>query len=212
MADNGGTMTDSIIRAMGRRSVMKVIIAASAAMATPAAWAAGGPAEAYVSQIAGEVMALANSGLTGNGLRDKFSALLNRYINFHGIADYALGQYRSQIPSGEQAEFYRLVSNYAAALFVFYVSDFRGNSLAILSTTQQGKFTVIQSAIRGQGLGGELVRWRLLPNGGSFRVSDVNIKGVWLTIAMHDRFTKVMAKSKGGYNALFDELRQAETW
>lgn len=196
-------------RANRRRIVAVLLAAAGAAALSPAAQAAGA-AESYVNQIAKDVMTLANSGQKGNGLRDKFSALLNRYINLRGIADYALGPYRSKIPPDKQAEFYRLVSNYAAALFVYYVDDFRGNALDITSTVQQGKYTVIQSAIVGSGR--EQVRWRLIPAGGSFRVSDVNIKGVWLTISMKDRFTKVMTKSKGDYNALFDELRQAETW
>lgn len=205
-------MTDFFTHAANRRYVMKAMLVAAAANPVSLASAAGGPAEAYVSQIATEVMKLANSGQTGTGLRDKFSALLNRYVNLKGIADYALGQYRSQIPADQQGQFYQLVSNYAAALFVYYIADFRGSTLTILSNTQQGKFTVIQSAIRGQGLGGEQVRWRLTSAGGALRVSDVNIKGVWLTIAMKDRFTKVMSKSKGDYSALFAELRQAETW
>jgi len=170
------------------------------------------PAEAYVSNIADQVMNLANSGLEGDPLRAKFSSLLNRFINLKSIADYALGTYRSKLPGGKQGEFYRLVGNYAAALFVFYVKDFRGSELEIISTTEQGKFIVIQSAIKLKSGGREQVKWRLTASGGKFRVSDVNIKGVWLTISMKDRFTKVLTKSKGDFAPLFDELREAETW
>jgi ABC-type transporter MlaC component len=56
------------------------------------------------------------------------------------------------------------------------------------------------------------VRWRLTPSGSSYRVSDVNIKGVWLTISMKDRFSKVLKTSKGDFEPLFAELRKAETW
>ena len=136
---------------------------------------------------------------------------MNRYINLKGIADYALGPYRNKLPASQRAEFYELVNNYAAALFVYYVEDFRGNELEIISTTKQGKFTVIQSAIKGKGAR-EQVRWRLIPSGGGFRVSDVNLKGVWLTISMKDRFNKVLKSSKGDFGPLFAELREAETW
>ena len=104
------------------------------------------------------------------------------------------------------------MNNYAASLFVYYVKDFRGTDLEIMSTAKQGKFTVIHSAIKLKGGGREQVRWRLTPSGGGFRVSDVNLKGVWLTISMKDRFTKVLNKSKGDFGPLFDELREAETW
>jgi len=178
-------------------------------LAAPAS--ANTPAEDYVTNIAGDVMSLANNGEKGPALRAQFAALMNRYINLKGIADYALGPYVKQLPPDRRREFYDLVSTYAAALFVYYVEDFRGNKLEIISTTQQGKFTVIRSAITG-GNGREQVRWRLSPSGSGYRVSDVNIKGVWLTISMKDRFSKVLKNSKGDFDPLFAELRQAETW
>jgi len=82
----------------------------------------------------------------------------------------------------------------------------------IISTSEQGKFIIIQTAIKLKSGGREQVKWRLTGSGGSFRVNDVNIKGVWLTISMKDRFTKVLTKSKGDFEPLFDELREAETW
>lgn len=192
-----------------RREVCGLAVAALFGLATPAA--ANTAAEEYVSGIAEQVMQLANNGKKGPALKSQFAALLNRYINLKGIADYALGPYAKKLPAGQRSEFYALVNNYAAALFNYYVDDFRGTKLDIMSTTKQGKFTVIQSAITGGG-GREQVKWRLVPSGGSFRVADVNVKGVWLTISMKDRFSKVLKASKGDFGPLFDELREANTW
>jgi phospholipid transport system substrate-binding protein len=202
-------MTDRGHRPLNRRELGGLVLAAFFGMAGKAT--ANTPAETYVTGIAEDVMALANTGQKGPALRAKFAALMNRYINLKGIADYALGPYRSKLPAAKRAEFYDLVNNYAAALFVYYVEDFRGNELEIISTTKQGKFTVIQSAIKGKGVP-EQVRWRLIPSGGGYRVSDVNLKGVWLTISMKDRFNKVLKSSKGDFGPLFAELREAETW
>jgi phospholipid transport system substrate-binding protein len=177
-----------------------------------AARAAVDPAEVYVSSIADQVMALANSGDTGKSLRAKFAALLSHYINLHSIANYSLGTYRAKMPDSIKDEFYQLVNNYSAALFVYYVDDFRGSTLDITSNAQQGKFIIIQSAIKQKSGGREQVRWRLVADGGNYRVSDVNIKGVWLTIAMKDRFTKVLNSSHGDFDKLFASLREAETW
>ena len=202
-------MTDRGKLPLSRRELRGLAVAALLGLATPAM--ASTAAEDYVTSIAGDVMRLANTGKKGPALRAQFASLLNRYINLKGIADYALGPYVKKLPPDKRAEFYDLVSTYAAALFVYYVEDFRGNKLDIISTTKQGKFTVIQSAIVGGG-GREQVRWRLSPSGSGFRVSDVNVKGVWLTISMKDRFSKVLRSSKGDFGPLFAELRQAETW
>ena len=192
-----------------RRELCGLAVAALFGLATPAM--ASTAAEDYVSGIADQVMRLANNGKKGPALKAQFASLLNRYINLKGIADYALGPYAKKLPAGQRAEFYDLVNNYAAALFNYYVDDFRGNKLDIMSTTKQGKFTVIQSAITG-GNGREQVKWRLIPTGSGFRVADVNVKGVWLTISMKDRFSKVLKQSKGDFDPLFAELREANTW
>lgn len=197
---------------LNRRMFTGAALAALVAGASfPGAALAATP-EDYVNEIAGQVMKLANNSQKGPAARAKFAALMNRYVNLRGIANYALGPYAKKLPANRRDEFYGLVSNYAAALFVYYLEDFRGTELEINSTTKQGKFTVIQSAIKLKGGGREQVRWRLLPQGGSFRVNDVNIKGVWMTISMKDRFSKVLNKSKGDFDPLFDELREADTW
>lgn len=188
------------------------LLAGTAVKAPGAASASTGSAEAYVNEIAQQVINLANNGQKGPALRAQFAALMNRYINLRSIANYALGPHQKRLPASRRDEFYDLVNNYAAALFVYYLDDFRGTGLEIKSTTKQGKFTVIQSAIMLKGGGREQVRWRLSNAGSAFRINDVNLKGVWLTISMKDRFSKVLNKSKGDFEPLFAELREADTW
>lgn len=200
-------------RQLNRRAFLTALLSGIAIPAFRSAPAhAALDAEAYVSGIADEVMALANSGQKGTALRARFVELLNRHINLRSIATYALGTYAPKLPANKKDEFYKLVSNYSAALFVYYVDDFRGTDLEIMSNAKQGKFITILSAIKRRSGGREQVRWRLLPADGSFRVSDVNLKGIWLTISMKDRFNKVLKQSKGDFEALFAELREAETW
>ena len=202
-------------RGMTRRGFTATLAAAlltGTMLGAAPAGAAIGPAESYVSKIADDVMALANSGQTGRPLQNKFAALMSRYINLRSVANFALGPYQSKLPGGKKEEFYQLVNFYAAGLFAYYVEDFRGSELEIISTAKQGKFTVIQSAIKLKGGGREQVRWRLVPAGGRFKVSDVNLKGVWLTISMKKRFGDVLKRSKGDFGPLFAELREAQTW
>ena len=205
-------MNRNINRKFSRREFAALFLGAAFAGAASPAAAAVGPAEGYVGKIADEVMSLANGGAKGDALRGKFAAVLNRYINLRAIADFALGPYQKQLPAGDRSEFYTLFSNYAAALFVYYVNDFRGTNLEIISNSQQGSFTTIVSAIVQNGGGREQVKWRLVPVGGGYKVSDINIKGVWLTIATKKRFSDVLNRSKGDFGALFAELKEAETW
>jgi phospholipid transport system substrate-binding protein len=200
------------VQDLGRRRFLAglagVMLAGSA---LSPAWALSGP-EGYVDGIAADVMQLANGGTRGETLKGQFADLLNRYINLHNIANFALGPWQKQLPAGDRAMFYTLVSRYAAALFVYYIDDFKGSSLEIKSTSQQGQFITIQSAIKLKGGGREQVQWRVTGRDGGYRVADVNLKGVWLTIAMKQRFKDVLTRSRGDFQALYEELRKAETW
>lgn len=197
---------------MGRRRFLAGLLGLGLAGPTLGpAWALSGP-EGYVDGIAAEVMRLANGGTRGEALKGQFAALLNRYINLRNIANFALGPYQKKLPAGDRDMFYTLVSRYAAALFVYYIDDFKGSELEIKSTTQQGQFTTIQSAIKLRGGGREQVQWRVTGGNGGYRVADVNLKGVWLTIAMKQRFKEVLTRSRGDFQALYEELRKAETW
>jgi ABC-type transporter MlaC component len=205
-------MTGTTTRRFNRREFAALLLGVALTGGAGRASAAVDPAEDYVDRIAGEVMSLANSGAKGTALRGRFASVLNRYINMRNIANFALGPYQKKLPPGSRNEFYTLFSNYAAALFVYYVDDFKGSGLDIISTTKQGNYITIMSAIKQKGGGREQVRWRLVPAGGGYKISDINIKGVWLTIATKKRFSDVLNHSKGNFEALFAELREAETW
>ncbi len=168
------------------------------------------PAEDYVHKLGMEVVGLANGGKRGDkGLQRRFAGLFNRYINIPGVANFALGMARKDLPAGDKAMFYELVSNYAAALFVWYVQDFQGSDLKISGSSESGKFITVDSSIVGSG---EQLRWRVIGDGGAFHIADLNVKGVWLSIAMKKLFEETLHKSKGDFTALYDKLREAETW
>ena len=124
-----------------RKVVASLISLAALASAAPAAMA-GSAAEDYVHKLGVEVLHLAQGGSRGDkALQRRFASLLTRYINIPGIANFALGTARANLPPGDKAMFYELVSNYAAALFVWFVKDFQGSDLKITSSAQQGAFT-----------------------------------------------------------------------
>ncbi len=170
-------------------------------------------ASVYVKKLGAEVIRLANAGTRGDkGLQRKFAALFNRYISIPTVANFALGRAQQELPGGDKAMFYDLVANYAAALFVWYVDDFKGDSLEINTSASQGKFTTVDTSIKGGGLGGEKLRWRISGSGGNYRIADLNVKGIWLTISMKKLFADTLKSSNGDFKALYAKLREAETW
>ena len=92
------------------------------------------------------------------------------------------------------------------------MNDFKGSDLEIISTSKQDNRVTIVSAIKQNGGGREQVRWRLVAAGGGYKISDINVKGVWLTIATKKRFNDSLNRSRGDFEPFFAELREAKSW
>jgi phospholipid transport system substrate-binding protein len=167
----------------------------------------------YVRALGAEVIHLANGGKRGDkALQKRFADLFARYISIANVANFALGPYQKQLPVADKAMFYDLVANYSAALFVWFVEDFQGESLAIIKTAEQGKFITVESTIKGGGLIAEKLSWRLTGTNGSYHIADLNVKGVWLSIAMKKLFADTLRESNGNFQPLYVKLREADTW
>lgn len=170
---------------------------------------AASPAEKYVTSVGTSVIKLANSGGGKAALRQRFSSLINQHTNVRSVGLVALGPYRKDLPPNMAGEFVKLVSFYMAAFFVYYIDEFQGSNIEIESSAKQGNTTVVDSRVRFKNGSTSQVRWRIVGGG---QVGDINVRGVWLSLQLKKRFTDVLKRSKGDFNALFDELKSAESW
>jgi len=213
---DGGFMHASHAKFSTARRVFLRVAAGSAAAflagAASGASYAGKPEEDYVQRVAHDVLAVANGGGGTGALKKKFNNILNQYVDTRNLAIISVGKFWRDMPADRKAEYYQLVQRYISAFFVYYIDDFKGSSLTIKSVAKQGKFTTVASEIVSKKSGNEPVRWRLVPAGGGYRVHDVNVRGIWLSLSLQDRFTDILKHSKGDFEPLFAELKSAETW
>ncbi len=171
--------------------------------------AAGATApEAYVQSLGKEVVALANGGATGTALRSRFVSLLNRHSDVRSVALFSLGPYQKDLPANLKNEYFRLVIEYTAGFFVYYIKDFAGARFDVKSSTTSGKATIVDSAIRFAGGSSSPVKWRIVGLGGGLRVTDVNVRGIWLRLQMRQQFTSVLKRNRGDFNALLKYLKE----
>ncbi len=194
---------------MNRRALLLALT--SLCVSTLPAFAAGDP-KTYVQSIGKDVLALANGPVRGKPLRGKFSSLLSRHVNLRNIAGSALGTFRNKLPDSDKEKFNGLVTNYAAALFVWYIDKFKGGDFVVDTVVKQGNFLVVKSKIEKSKLSNEQIVWYLSPKGDGFQVVDLSILGVRLSVAMRDAFSRELKRSKGDFKSLYAFLAEAETW
>jgi phospholipid transport system substrate-binding protein len=170
-------------------------------------YAATGP-EKYVQNIGKDVIALANSGARGVPLRSRFVSLLQRHSDIRSIALFSLGIYQKKLPSKLRGQYFDLVTRFAAGFFAYYVEDFVASGLDVKSSKPQGKAIIVDTAIQYSGGRTAPVKWRVVNIGSGYRVNDVNVRGIWLSLQMQLQFTSVLKRTNGDFEALFKYLRE----
>ena len=136
-----------------------------------------------VSTVADAALAVARAG----GSPSAYKQLLVRYAAVQGVALFALGRYRSQLPPRERGQYVALATDYAAKMLSRYSKSFAGERFMVKSA-QDG--IVHGRIIFPNGQSSE-IDWRVI-NG---RIVDVNFESKWLTVQMRDQFTRILASS-----------------
>jgi ABC-type transporter MlaC component len=148
-----------------------------------------------VTQVANEALAAARSG----GSPSRFRSLLQRYSAYQGVAMFALGRYRSQLPPGDRDRYVGLALNFVANTFARNSKSFAGERFLATSASDGTVRGKIQFA-NGHSAN---VDWRVQRG----KIIDVNIQGVWLTLQLRDQFTGVLGRNNGNFDALFRYLQ-----
>jgi phospholipid transport system substrate-binding protein len=147
-----------------------------------------------VSTVADAALAVARAG----GSPSAYNQLLIRYAAVQGVALFALGRYRSQLPPGQRGQYVALATDYAAKMLSRYSKSFAGERFVVKS--DQGG--VVRGRIIFANGQTSAVDWRVF-NG---RIVDINFEGKWLTVQMRDQFTRVLASSND-FAVLFQFLK-----
>ncbi len=188
-----------------RRAFLATSMAGLAAFLAPPLKA--GSAEDFVADLARKVMRLAGSNRRSAALKREFVHLLTRNADMKAIARFALGKYRRRMPRSMRGEYYRLVLSYIAGLFVYYRKDLAGEDVRIGRTRRRGTWLTVDTTIIYPDGRSSPVKWRIYKSGSGWRVGDVNIQGIWLSLRMRDKFVSILNQNKGDFAALMDYLR-----
>jgi phospholipid transport system substrate-binding protein len=191
-----------------RRLLMAGAAAAAVALSGVAGAAAATSAEEFVVRLGREVMRLAASDRGARALKQRFVRLLTRNADMKAIARFALGKYLRRMPKSMRAEYYRLVLDYIAGLFVYYRKDLAGRDIRVGRTTRRGRWLTVETELVYPDGRKAPVKWRVYKSGAGWKVGDVNIRGIWLSLRMREKFVSILDQNRGDFAALMDYLRR----
>jgi ABC-type transporter MlaC component len=156
-------------------------------------FAAACPAEGLIQNAGSAFSSAARSGSPS-----AFTSAASRFADLRGLALFALGSYRSDLPAGQEGRYVSLAKGFIGRFMADNASSLSGSS-DLTITSCSGNTVSAKTA------GGSTVIFRLSGGG---RIQDVNVSGIWIGIALRDKFTGVIRSHGGDVNALMAYLQQ----
>jgi phospholipid transport system substrate-binding protein len=202
-------------------TVLFMVIApvnASAADAAP-----GAPAEqtgsvqqnSPVVQFVQELGNKALTSLTARNLADeerskRVRELLLQYFDIQKIGRFVLGPYWAQATENQRQEYLSLFEDMIVRTYTHRFADYSGQSFSVkgVVTEEQGSQDSIVSSVIIQPNGPPVhVDWRVRNESGTFKIVDVLIENVSMSITQRADFASIIQNGGGKIDALLGALK-----
>lgn len=200
-----------------RRSVQMALIAVVGlgvlTQARPAlAQSARDPqAEQFVQVRAQRVISvLADKSLSVTQKKATFHQGLDELADVPRITNFVLGKYARTITADQRQRFAAAFRVYAESVYQNRINDYRGETLKVTgSTVRKPGDVIVNTTISGGQIGTPIaVSWRVMGGGASWKVVDVQFKGVWLAITQQQDFVSTIDNAGGNIEVLIKQLQR----
>lgn len=171
------------------------------------------------SQARNAVAETFTQGMIDEGLgilRDKSIDTAARKARFHQFvvknadarktALFTLGQYRKGVSEPVLEQFVAAFRDYVTALYELRLEERKDSNLKVTGSIDNKADDV---TVNTQATGGKdpvNIGFRLIGAGGAFKVVDVQVAGVWISVEQRDQFASILSKNKGDVPALVTHL------
>jgi phospholipid transport system substrate-binding protein len=142
-----------------------------------------------------------------------FNAFIVGHMDARKTALFTLGNYRRGAPDGVVEPFVAAFTDYSTAIYGAHLVDFANASLRVTGdiTNKPGDVTVMTVA-EGAGLREPLrIAFRLSGAGHAYKIIDVQVAGIWLSVEQRDQFASVLSQNRGDIASLTASLKDRAT-
>ncbi len=151
---------------------------------------------------------LGNGSLSQAQKQAEFRKLLRTSFDLKTIGRFALGRYWRSATSAQQKEYQRLFEKMVVDVYSARFEEYQGQDLDVRSFRRDGdKDTIVTSYIVPDA-GQEIqVDWRVRYKKGRYKIVDVIIEGVSMSLTQRSDFSSVIQRGGGDIQALLVHLR-----
>ncbi|KGM30231.1 MlaC/ttg2D family ABC transporter substrate-binding protein [Inquilinus limosus] len=173
------------------------------------AFAQADGAAAFIDDMAKRAIGILQAGgaATAQG-KAQFTQILNQGFDLPTIGRFVLGRYWNSATPDQQREYMDLFERMIVETYSRRFQNYQGETLVVKGTRAVGNDTLVATEIRQKDGPPIQVDWRVRPAGGSYKVVDVIVARVSMSVTQRDEFASVIAQNGGNIDGLLQAMRQ----
>jgi len=194
---------------MMRRSLLisLFVLIANTASATPTVNAAD--AVAFMNRLWNQAVELLNNKTDPAIRRARFRQLFQQDFDGPGIARLVLGAYWRSASDVERQEFVKLFEDYVAIVYTARLANFGGETFKIRGSRGDGDGAIVSTDVTSPGTASPLrIDWRLVNDNSRYKVNDVIVEGVSMTVTQRSEFGSIIQRNGGQVRGLIALMRE----
>ena len=154
-------------------------------------------------------LSLGENGLSEKERTKRFRDLLNEAFDLPRIGRFVLGRYWRVATDEQRAEYLALFEKFVIQAYVNRFQDLTDKKLNVIRANElSGKETLVLSEIEIPGKPPVNVNWKVRNMDSGFKIVDVTVEGVSMSITQRDEFAAVIKQSGGKIDGLIRALRK----
>ncbi len=138
-----------------------------------------------------------------------FNAFVVQHMDARKTALFTLGNYRRGAPEGVVEPFVEAFTAYSTAIYGTHLVDYAASTLRVTGdvSNKPGDVTVMTVAEGGTLREPLRIAFRLTTDGSEYKIVDVQVSGIWLSVEQRDQFASVLSQNRGDIASLTASLK-----
>ena len=192
-----------MLKLFSRLTVLSALLLAMVSIAP--ARAADAPA-AFIQNLGNQAIAvLSNPNESPATRKQTFARLFNQNFDVATIGRFVLGRYWRSTTPQQQQQYLQTFQEYVVSIYNDRFSQYSGEKFQV--TGSDGNI-VHSQVIRSNGGPPINIDWRLTQAGGGYKIVDVVVENLSMSVTQRDEFASVIDRNGGNVQALIDILKQ----
>lgn len=170
----------------------------------------GEVAQKFIAKMGDKAISfLSDEKLSQKQKEKEFRKLLTHHFDMETIGRFAMGRNWKVTTAKQKIEYQKLFKQLIVKVYTVRFNDYEGQNFDVVSVRDRGKKDVLVTTHIVPDAGSKIkVEWRVRNRAGKYKIIDVVIEGVSMSLTQRSDFSSVIQRGGGKVEVLLEHLRK----